>query len=401
MGLAVASVGNGTITLSNGQKLQIGTGATAGAQPPAFPAIPGLGTGGVNPADPSGSVGASLGGVMTGPTPYGTGMGSDVAKGNVVNPDGTVSPAGPATPGGALNTASKTPPPGGPSQADLLKAYAAFHPPAPVDYFAQYDAALAASRGNLENQYVQAQGAIDKQQQDANATLMQVPGQFKTINDQRVAGTARETGTLLAADKAAGVGQGSGDALAKSQSELTAAGQQNNAGNKALVPSLGLGIKTQMDAERASLDAAHTTAQGALDAAAMNVEASRASQAQSEAYGTENQKAQDKVAADAATTAYNRQLVLVGMKPGPNGLNALSKTVPGMTNADEKAIAMSGYFTLVNNELNTGKMADGSKATPAAITKQVSGLNGNANIPGYNGSVATGLLQVLKSYKLI
>lgn len=389
MGLVVSSVNNGVITLSNGQKI------TSGATVP------------------------NNGGVVTPPTnpyaPFPTQQADTAAFGLGLN--GAASPAGPQTvrgpaaplidngPGSALgdaernaasglNSAITKPPPPPPPP-----------PPAPVDYYAQYESALGASRANLENQYVQAQSSIDKQQQDANATLMQVPGQFNTIDKNSQADTKLEDSQILAADTKAGMGgtAGSGGALANAQAEMNAAGRQNAAANKALIPTLGLGIKTQMDAERASLADAKSGAEGALDAAAMNVAASRASQASSEANSTAQEKIQHNQAVSDATTAYKRQLTLAEITSGVK-LNDSSTKVPGMTVGDEKAVATSPYFAMVTNELNTGKMTDGKPATAKSIGDQLATLastdTGSTHIaiPGFSGNAGMGLLQVLKSY---
>lgn len=387
MGLVVSSVGpGGKLVMSNGQTYQAGPGA--------IPSTPN----GPDPMNPYAPYPTQLA-----PT-QAMGLGLNAAQNPYSGPKGVLAgpdtPTGGGTAGGPTVDWSKVPQSNGPRGT-----YSGTTPPVPnapvpppIDYYKQYDDALSASRANLENQYVQAQHSIDQQQNDANATLMGVPGTFASIAKQQEAANTRETGTLIAADNKAGMGASSeGGALKTSQAEMASAGTQNDAGNKALVPGLALGVKTQMDAERASLADAHSTASGALDAAAMNVQASRANAEQQNANATTAEKTAHDQAVTDATTAYKRQLTLAALTSGAK-LDDLSTKVPGMTAGDEKALATSGYFTLATNEMNTGKMADGSKFTPAALVKQISGLNENAKIPGYSGAASTGLLSVLKAY---
>jgi len=201
--------------------------------------------------------------------------------------------------------------------------------PQPVNYYAQYDAALAAARSNLEGQYVNAQNAIDTQQKNANTELATLPGKFSTIAGNEATNVGIANRSMLAADTAAGMGGGKGavGATAAAQAEMNAARGQENAGTQSLVPSLGLGITTQMAAERAALNDAHQSALEQINQGAMSAAASRGDAAQAEANRRADATTQHGWDTQAATTAFNRQVTLASAAQGSQA----DKIIPSMT----------------------------------------------------------------------
>lgn len=343
----VNGVNNGIITV-NGKPYTLAQIQQAGLGPSATMGVSAVQQGVQGPTGPVSDTGgdsaaqnteSSLGGVMTGNNGYAN---STLA-----------SPGAPGVPTGSTDPAAPKPP----APHTPITPGAPVTPP-PVDYGAAYKAALDSTLGGIEQAYNLAKGNVDTQEAQSRAALAPMPGQLNAIYNAAAASNARTNTNVLAQAAKSGIGRGTGNPAAQ-QSEITAAGNQNRATDVSSVPMLGTALTSQMQNERAQLDAEHMSAVNQVNEAAMGYAAQSGDAAANRAFSAQQ-----------ANTNWQHQLTLANLANQQNG-KLPDKLVPSLTGNDITSIrkepAYSQAATYISQGMPTGKGKGGLDMKPTTL----------------------------------